>query len=174
MKSENNDKVSYKWSSNIGDWDGYWVDMEYFEEKYGEVEFEGETRDGESLEELQALDEDTRFVEPPLFIDWLIKFQNYGFSVERIWINRESIPDPRNRGFYGMKATAEVTTATVEFSINPNASEEQREKLEQLMQGTEVDDETGTIRGDWFGDEHPISDSSLTGGTTEPTELQGE
>ena len=58
------DKVSYKWSSNIGDWDGYWVDMEYFEEKYGEVEFEGETRDGESLEELQALDEETRIVEP--------------------------------------------------------------------------------------------------------------
>jgi len=62
----------------------------------------------------------------------------------------------------------------VEFSINPNASEEQRAKLEELMQSTEVDEETGSICGAWFGDEHPVSDPSLTGGSTDPTELQGE
>ena len=168
------DKVSYKWSSNIGDWDGYWVDREYFEEKYGEVEDEGETRDGESLEELQALDEETRIVQPKPFIDWLITFQNYGFYIERVWINRETVLDPRNRGYYGMKATAEVTTATVEFSISPKASQEQREKLEELMQGTEVDEDTGTVCGLPFGDDHPISNPSLTGGSTEPTDLQGE
>ena len=167
------DKVSYKWSSHIGDWGGYWVDREYFEEKYGEVEFEGETRDGESLEELQALDEETRIIEPPPFIDWLIKFQNCGFSVERIWINRESRQDPLS-GAYGMKRIVETTSATVELSINPNASEEQRGKLEELMQGTEVDEETGTICGTPFGDEHPVVDPSLTGGSIDPTVLQGE
>ena len=169
------DKVSYKWSSSIGDWDAYWADREYWEERYGQAEFDGETDDGESFEDVQSLHEETGLFEPPAFIDWLIKFQNYGFSIERIWINRDSRPD-RLGDITSSSPKVEITTATVEFSINPNASKEQKEWLSDLMQGEEVDVETGTICGapfdEFFGsDPGMIVDPSLTGGSIDPTRL---
>lgn len=170
------DKVSYKWSSNIGSWDGYWVDRDFFNEKYGEIEEseDGLTADGETLEEVQEKDEELRFVEPPAFIDWLITKQNAGFSVERVWIHRETRTDPSKGDMQGYMPHVEVTGATVEFSINPEASQEQREKLEGLMGGSKVDPDTGTIEGAHYDDDYLIRDPNLTGGSTDPTVLQGE
>ena len=74
----------------------------------------------------------------------------------------------------GYMPHVEVTGATVEFSINPEASQEQRGKLEGLMGGSEVDPDTGTIEGAYYGDDYLIRDPNLTGGSTDPTVLQGE
>ena len=170
------DKVSYKWSSNIGSWYGYWVDIDFFNERYGEIEEseDGLTADGETFEEVQRKDEELRFVEPPAFIDWLITFQNAGFSVERVWIHRETRTNPEAGDMQAYMPHVELTEATVEFSINPEASQEQRERLEGLMGGSDVDPDTGTVEGAPFGNDYLIPDPNLTGGSTDPTVLQGE
>ena len=178
------DKVSYKWSSNIGDWDGYWVDREFFEERYGEIEYgeDGLTSDGETLADIQSLDEETRFVEPPSFVDWLIRLQNFGFSIERVWIERYSGTDPSQGDMRGYMPHVAITQATVEVSINPEASDEQKAVLEPLMEGMKtfydgsdlIDSDTGTVVGVPMNDEEMISDQGLTGEPEGPTVLQGE
>ena len=68
------ERYAFQWSSNIGDWAGYWTDLDYFEASWNELEYEEKTSDGLNEEELHALQEDTQIVEPPEFIEYLVKF----------------------------------------------------------------------------------------------------
>ena len=178
------DRVSYKWSSTIGDWPGYWDDLDYFEEKYAEIEEDegGLTRDGETLEELEKLNEETRFAEPPAFVDWLITLQNYGFSIEKVWIMRYTGSDSSQGRMSAYMPPVAITEATVEVSINPEATDEQKEILEPLMEGMKsfndgtdlLDPETGTIVGVGAHEDNLISDQGLTGEPAGPTVLRGD